>query len=102
MHTSNSNSSVTDAMAGLRPWGVVVLMGIGTDSFEIPALALTSNSYRVIGSAHNGLEYLSEALDIVASGKVRSMIESFPKEQIAEAYEKFSSGSVRFKAVVTY
>ena len=49
-----------------------------------------------------GMEYLVEALDIVARGEVKPMIEVFPKERVAEAYQRVVSGAVRFKAVVTY
>jgi D-arabinose 1-dehydrogenase-like Zn-dependent alcohol dehydrogenase len=55
-----------------------------------------------IGSAHNGLDYLAEALGFVARGEVTSMVEVFPKENINEAVAKAVSGDVRFKAVVTY
>ena len=89
-------------MDGLRPWGKVVMMGIATDEMTLPALPLVSHSYQIIGSAHNGLEYLVEALDFVARGEVSPMIELFPKERVAEAYEKAAAGDVRFKAVVTY
>ena len=61
-----------------------------------------SHSYQIVGSAHNGLEYLAEALDVVARGAVKPMVEVFPKERVAEAYERAASGAVRFKAVVTY
>ena len=102
MHTSSNHAIVAGAMAGLRPWGKVVMMGIATDEMTLPALPLVSNSYQIIGSAHNGYEYLAEALEIVASGEVTPRIEVFPKERIAEAYDRAASGDVRFKAVVTY
>ncbi len=102
LHTSNSHAAVLGAMEGLRPWGKVVMMGIATDELAVPALPLVSNSHQIIGSAHNGLEYLVEALDFVARGEVRPMIELFGKERVAEAYEKVAAGDVRFKAVVTY
>lgn len=102
LHTSSSHTAVVDAMAGLRPWGKVVMNGIAVDEMTLPALPLVSHSYQIVGSAHNGLEYLAEALDIVASGAVKPMIEVFPKDRVAEAYERAASGAVRFKAVVTY
>lgn len=101
MHTSSSHAAVVNAMEGLKPWGKVVMNGIAVDEMTLPALPLVTNSYQVIGSAHNGLEYLMEALGIVARGKVRPMIEVFPKERVAEAYDRVVSGTVRFKAVVT-
>lgn len=102
MHTNSSHGAVADAINGLRPWGKVVLMGIGTDELNLPALALTSNSYQVIGSAHNTIEHLVEALDFVARGKVAPMIETFPKERAEEAHARATAGDVRFKAVITY
>ena len=102
MHTSSSHAAVVNAMEGLKPWGKVVMNGIAVDDMTLPALPLVSNSYQVIGSAHNGLEYLAEALSLVARGAVKPMIEVFPKERIADAYQRAASGAVRFKAVVTY
>lgn len=102
MHTSSSHVAVVNAMEGLKPWGKVLMNGIAVDDMTLPALPLVSNSYQVIGSAHNGPEYLVEALNLVASGAVKPMIEVFPKERVADAYQRAASGAVRFKAVVTY
>jgi D-arabinose 1-dehydrogenase-like Zn-dependent alcohol dehydrogenase len=102
MHTSSNHASVTSALEGLRPWGKVVMMGIAQDDFTLPALPLVSNSYQIIGSAHNGFEYLVEALDFVARKEVTPIIELFSKDRVAEAYDRVASGDVRFKAVVTY
>lgn len=102
MHTSSSHAAATDAMQGLRPWGKLVMSGIGFDDMSLPALTLVANSYQVVGSAHNGLEYLAEALGFVARGEVTPMVEVFPKERVQEAHDRVASGDVRFKAVVTY
>ena len=103
LHTAPTHGPAIDAMKGLRPWAKIVLMGISADdAFTFPALALTSHSFEVIGSAHNGPEFLAEALDIVARGDVTPMVEVFPKERVDEAYQRLLSGQLRFKAVVTY
>ncbi|MGI5150929.1 alcohol dehydrogenase catalytic domain-containing protein [Plantactinospora sp. CA-294935] len=102
MHTSSSHAAIVDAMNGLKPWGKVVMMGVATDEMPLPAGPLTFQGYEVIGSAHNGMEYLVEALDFVARGAVKPMVEVFSKERVGEAYEAASSGKVRFKAVVTF
>jgi alcohol dehydrogenase/propanol-preferring alcohol dehydrogenase len=102
MHTSSNHAAVVDALTGLKPWGKLVMNGIAFDDLALPALALVSNSHQVVGSAHNGIEYLVEALDLVAHGAVKPWIEVFPSERVQEAYEKVVSGDVRFKAVVTY
>jgi alcohol dehydrogenase/propanol-preferring alcohol dehydrogenase len=101
LHTSSSHELVLDALNGLKPWGKVIVCGIGFDAMNLPALGLTSNSQQVIGSAHNGIEYLVEALAFLGRGEVKPIIEVFPKERIAEAYDKVVAGNIRFKAVVT-
>ncbi|WP_432828809.1 alcohol dehydrogenase catalytic domain-containing protein [Dactylosporangium sp. CA-092794] len=102
MHTGSSHAVVVDAMAGLKPWGKVVVMGVATDEMVLPAGPLAFQGYEVIGSAHNGMEYLVEALGFVARGEVKPMVEIFPKERVGEAYEAASTGKARFKAVVTF
>jgi dehydrogenase len=57
---------------------------------------------QVIGSTHNGPQYLREALDLAAAGKVTPMVETFPKEEVATVVDKVAKGAVRFRAVVTY
>jgi D-arabinose 1-dehydrogenase-like Zn-dependent alcohol dehydrogenase len=100
LHASSNHSAVLAAMNGLKPWGKVVMMGIAFDDMSLPALNLVSNSHQVIGSAHNGLEYLVEALDLVARGEVRPRIEAFAFADIQDAYERAASGDARFKSVV--
>ena len=51
-------------------------------------------------STQNGQEYLYEALDYVAKGKVKIIAETFSLDDITQAYEKVSSGSARFRAVI--
>jgi alcohol dehydrogenase len=55
---------------------------------------------RIIGSTQNDREHLYEALDYVAKGKVKVMTETFPLEEISDAYDKVVNGNVRFKAVI--
>lgn len=102
LHTSSSHAAIVDAMSGLKPWGKVVVMGVATDELPLPAGPLAFQGYEVIGSAHNGMKYLVEALDLVAQGKVKPIVELYPKERVGEAYEAASSGRARFKAVVTF
>jgi D-arabinose 1-dehydrogenase-like Zn-dependent alcohol dehydrogenase len=46
-------------------------------------------------------EYLYEALDCVAKWKVKIMTETFPLDDVADAYDRVASGKVRLRAVVT-
>ncbi|WP_369069852.1 alcohol dehydrogenase catalytic domain-containing protein [Kineococcus terrestris] len=102
LHTSSNHASALDALQGLRPWGKVAVMGIAPDDFALPALGLVSNSWQVVGTAHNGLEHLVEALQLVADGRVAPVSEVFAFADVEQAHQRAASGRARFKAVVTF
>jgi D-arabinose 1-dehydrogenase-like Zn-dependent alcohol dehydrogenase len=54
----------------------------------------------VIGSTQNGAEYLYEALDYVAKGKVKVIAETYKLADARKAYERVAEGKVRFRAVL--
>ena len=77
-------------------------MGISDEPFNIPApFELIGNHLQIMGSNQSGREYLYEALDYVAKGKVKVMAETFALDDIADAYDRVSNGNVRFRAVIT-
>jgi alcohol dehydrogenase len=56
---------------------------------------------RIIGSQQNSPEYLYEALDFVAQGKVKTIVETYPLPDAPKAYERVVEGKTRFRAVLT-
>jgi len=99
--TSNSYKAAADTLRGLRPDGRLMFIGGSDEPFTIPSPGeLLFNRHQIIGSSQNGREYLYEALDYVAKGKVKVMTETFPLDDIADAYEKVANGNVRFRAVI--
>jgi D-arabinose 1-dehydrogenase-like Zn-dependent alcohol dehydrogenase len=98
--TSNSYKTAIEAFQGLRPEGRWVLMGVSNEELKIDPLSLFLNRHQIMGSQHNGPEYLYEALDYVAKGKVKVMTETFSLDNIHEAYDKVANGQVRFRAVI--
>lgn len=101
-----SHAAAAATLPGLRVGGRLVLAGIdGQDGFTIPGAGthpFFALDQKIVGATHNGAEFLREALDIVASGAVTPLVETFAKEDIAEAVEKVGKGEVRFRAVVRY
>jgi alcohol dehydrogenase len=97
--TSNSYKATGDTLKGLRPDGRLVLMGISDEPLIVTGHLLT-NRGRIIGSLQNDREYLYEALDYVAKGKVRVMTETFPLDEMNTAYDKVAKGELRFRAVL--
>jgi len=98
--TTNSFAACGDALKGIRPDGRAVSMGFdATGPIPVTAEFLYRRG-RLIGSVHNGPEYLYEALDYAAQGKVKVMTEVYPLEEAAQAFERVESGAVRFRAVL--
>jgi len=99
--TSNSYKAASDTLRGLRPDGRLMFIGASDEPFTIPSPGeLWLNRLQIIGSNQNGREYLYEALDYVAKGKVKVMAETFHLDDVADAYEKVANGNVRFRAVI--
>ncbi|MBF6049144.1 alcohol dehydrogenase catalytic domain-containing protein [Streptomyces sp. NRRL B-1677] len=102
--TGLSYEAATDALQGLRPGGRIVLATIDpAGSFTVgPSTLFWSHRQQVIGATHNGLRYLTEALDLVASGAVTPLYEVFDKADVSEAVARTAAGDVRFRSVVVY
>jgi alcohol dehydrogenase len=49
------------------------------------------------GAEQSGHEYLYEALDYILKGKVKVLTETFPLDDVADAYERADNGNVRFR-----
>jgi alcohol dehydrogenase len=97
--TSNSYKATGETLKGLRPDGRLVLMGISDEPLIVTGQLLMGRG-RIIGSLQNDREYLYEALDYVAKGKVQVMTETFPLEDMNTAYDKVVKGELRFRAVL--
>ena len=99
--TSNSADATADAVNGLRPDGRLVVMGFEPKPLPLSIGDLIMRRIRVLGSQQNGREYLYEALQFVAKGRVKVLAETYPLAEIGRAYERVEAGQVRFRAVVT-
>jgi len=97
--TGNSYAPVTDAMQALRPDGRLVLMGFDPAGLTLSPMIMFVRG-RVLGSSQNDPQHLFEALQMVASGKVKVMTETYPLDDIATAYDRVAEGKVRFRAVI--
>jgi alcohol dehydrogenase len=101
LSTSNSTKSMVDSIQGLRPDGRLVTMGADSEPLSISLMDLIFKRIRIIGSQQNGPEYLYEALDFVAQGKVKTIVETYPLAEAPKAYDRVAEGKARFRAVLT-
>ena len=101
LSTSNSTKSMMDSIQGLRPDGRLVTMGVDAEPLSVSLVDLLMKRLRIIGSQQNGPEYLYEALDYVAQGKVKTIVETYPLAEAPKAYQRVVDGKARFRAVLT-
>jgi alcohol dehydrogenase len=101
LSTSNSTKSMMDSIQGMRPDGRLVIMGADAESLSISVMDLIMKRIQIIGSQQNGPEYLYEALDFVAKGKVKTLVETYPLAEAPKAYQRVVDGKARFRAVLT-
>ena len=101
LSTSNSTGAMLDSIEGLRPDGRLITMGVGAEPISVSLIDLLRKRIRIIGSQQNGPEYLYEALDFVAQGKVKTMVETYPLADAPKAYDRVANGKARFRAVLT-
>jgi alcohol dehydrogenase len=99
--TSNSYQFTSTCIPALRPDGRLVLMGVSTEALAVTAEILMKRA-RILGSVQNGPEFLYEALDYAAKGKVKVIAETYTLNEIGRAYQRVAEGKVRFRAVITY
>lgn len=101
LSTSNSTKSMVDSLQGLRPDGRLVTMGADVEPLSVSLADLIGKRIQIIGSQQNGPEYLYEALDFVAQGKVKTIVETYPLTQAVKAYDRVAEGKARFRVVLT-
>jgi alcohol dehydrogenase len=99
--TGNSTDSMADSIQGLRPDGRIVTMGADAKPLPVSLMDLIGKRIQVIGSTQNGPEYLYEALDFVAKGKVKVIAETYKLDEAPKAYQRVVEGKARFRAVLT-
>jgi D-arabinose 1-dehydrogenase-like Zn-dependent alcohol dehydrogenase len=76
-------------------------MGADEEPLSVSLMDLILKRIRIIGSQQYGPEYLYEALDFVAQGKVKTIVETYPLAEAPKAYERVVEGKARFRAVLT-
>ncbi len=101
LSTTNSTQAMVESIQGLRPDGRLVTMGADAEPISVSLMDLLSKRIRIIGSQQNGPEYLYEALDFVAQGKVKTVVETYSLAEAAKAYDRVAEGKARFRAVLT-
>lgn len=102
LSTTNSAKQISSTFKGMRPGGRFINMGLPDAALTIDPMALMFGQRQLRGSSQDERSDLFEALELVASGKVKPVIETYPLARINDARERLESGKVRYRAVVQH
>jgi D-arabinose 1-dehydrogenase-like Zn-dependent alcohol dehydrogenase len=102
LSTTNSAKQVVSAFGALRPGGRLVNMGVPESPIAIDPMALMFGQRQLRGSSQDERSDLFEALELVARGKVKPIIETYPLSQANEVRERLAAGKVRYRAVLQH
>lgn len=99
--TAPDSKSMSALVNGLSPNGKLLVIGAGSDPITVTPIQLIMGSKSVQGWASGTAMDSQDTLQFSALSGVRPMIEKYPLEKAAEAYEQMISGRARFRVVLT-
>jgi len=99
--TAPNSKAMSELIDGLGPHGKLMVIGATTDPIEVAPLQLIGGSKSIQGW-WSGIPTDSEdTLRFAELTGVRPMIETYPLEKAAEAYDRMMSGKAQFRVVLT-
>jgi len=99
--TAPDNKAISAVLGGLGVNGRLMIVGVSDEPMQVPSIPLILGRRSIIGWPSGTPITTQEALSFSLLTGVRAMIEVFPLERAAEAYDSMMSGKVRFRAVLT-
>jgi alcohol dehydrogenase/propanol-preferring alcohol dehydrogenase len=99
--TAPDSKSMSALVNGLGPNGTLIVVGAGMDPLNVTPLQLIGGSKTIRGWASGTARDSQDTLEFSVVSGVRPMIERYPLEKAADAYQQMISGKARFRVVLT-
>ena len=99
--TAPDSKAISGLVDGLAPDGKLVIVGAGLEPLSITPLQLIFTRRTVRGWPSGTAKDSEDTLQFSSLSGVRPMIERYPLEKVAEAYDQMISGRARFRVVLT-
>jgi D-arabinose 1-dehydrogenase-like Zn-dependent alcohol dehydrogenase len=99
--TAPDSKSMSDLVNGLAPNGTLLVVGAGADPLIVSPLQLILGKKSLKGWASGTARDSEDTLNFSSLSGVRPMIERYPLDKVADAYQQMMSGSARFRVVLT-
>jgi D-arabinose 1-dehydrogenase-like Zn-dependent alcohol dehydrogenase len=100
--TAPNAQAISALVDGLAPSGKLLVPAAPADPLSISALSLFLQRRSIVGWYSGTAKDSQDTLEFSALTGVHPMIEKYPLDQVAEAYEQMHSGKVRFRVVLTF
>ncbi|WP_027214649.1 alcohol dehydrogenase [Burkholderia sp. WSM2232] len=98
--TVTSGKAMSAAVGGLGLNGKLIMVGISEEPVEVPIAQFIMGRSSIQGWPSGTSADSQDTLAFSALSGVKPMIEEFPLERAAEAYERMMSGDARFRVVL--
>ena len=100
LNLAPTGQTIAQGYEALRRAGTLVLVGLPPGDFTLPIRPSVAKGIRVLTSAVGTRQDLREVLALAASGKIKTVAESLPLENINRAFERLRAGGVSGRLVV--
>jgi D-arabinose 1-dehydrogenase-like Zn-dependent alcohol dehydrogenase len=99
--TAPNAQAISAVVDGLAPGGLLLVPAAPAEPLTIGAFSLIMKRSSIAGWYSGTARDSQDTLEFSSLSGVHPMIENFPLDQVAEAYEQMHSGRVRFRVVLT-
>jgi D-arabinose 1-dehydrogenase-like Zn-dependent alcohol dehydrogenase len=99
--TAPSSKTMSELFDGLAPNGKLMVIGVSFDPIEVTPVQLVSGSRTIQGWAAGTPADSEDTLRFAELTGVRAMVETYPLEKAADAYQRMLSGKAQFRVVLT-
>jgi D-arabinose 1-dehydrogenase-like Zn-dependent alcohol dehydrogenase len=99
--TVTDAKSMSEAVGGLGVDGKLLVVGASGDPIEVPPLALIPGRRSIAGWPSGTAMDSEDTLGFSVLTHIRPLIETYPLERAAEAFDRMMSGKARFRVVLT-
>ena len=99
--TAPNSKAMSELIDGLGPNGKLMVIGATFDPIEVTPAQLIIGSKTIQGWAAGTAADSEDTLRFAELSGVRAMIETYPLEKAAEAYDRMMSGKAQFRVVLT-
>lgn len=100
--TAPNAEAISALVDGLAPGGKLLVPAAPAEPLTISMFSLITKRSSVAGWYSGTARDSQDTLEFSALSDVHPMIEKYPLDRVAEAYEQMHSGRVRFRVVLTF